>query len=428
MSALIDMFRTPPQRSPVRNRCRAFAGSPRWPVGRAVVGSTIAVALAASWVALRRVLGARTRCAQLERDRAILRATIENAPVGLAFSSPDGVFQFINATLRREAEREGRLPIRTRDVPAHVSLYWPDGRKIEPDQWDDLYSQVTEKPIEFDDYARRPGEASTWYWNSFAPVRDENDGSLLGTVAIVRDVSAEHDVEELRQELVAVIVHDLRSPIAAISLSLQNTLRNHREGEDHVRVPVAALDRALRSAKRLGEMVERLLDASRVELRELPLVCAETDLASFLAQLVGDLRPGLRGHEVVTDLPPHPVLASIDGGRIVQVVTNLLDNASKYAREGTAIRVTLRQDGDAAQIAVADEGEGIRPDDVPKLFDRFFQTKKARRQKSGLGLGLYITKGIVDAHGGRLTVDSTPGIGSTFHVWLPARSPANAPS
>jgi signal transduction histidine kinase len=316
-------------------------------------------------------------------------------------------------------DQHDRLPARIRDVPSHLGLHWPDGRPVDVDEFERMNRDANAKDMDFEAQARGSGAARTWFRNSLAPVRAERDGSLLGIVTVVRDVSAEHTIRQLREELVAVIAHDLRSPIAAISLSLQNVLRNRTDGEEVVQVPAAAIERSLRSARRLGEMVGELLDASRVELGNLPLERSDVDLGAFVAQLADDLLPSLRGHQVVVDRPPRPIITSIDRGRMSQVVTNLLDNASKYGRPGTPIRVTLREEGRDAHLSVADQGAGISPADLPKLFDRFFQAHRARQQKGGLGLGLYITKGIVDAHGGELTVESVPDVGSTFHVRLP---------
>ena len=221
-----------------------------------------------------------------------------------------------------------------------------------------------------------------------------------------------------------MITHDLRSPIATLCLALQAALRNRVGAEHAVQVSAASLERMFRSAQRLGEMVGELLDASRVELCKLRLDRKEVDLGRFVAELVEEVRPSLSGHAVVTDLPSRPVAASVDPRRIAQVVTNLLDNASKYSRPESTIHVAVREDCDGAKLTVTDEGPGIASVDLPKLFDRFFQSRRAREQKGGLGLGLYITKGIVDAHGGRLSVDSAQGVGSTFRVALPALSSA----
>lgn len=115
-----------------------------------------------------------------------------------------------------------------------------------------------------------------------------------------------------------------------------------------------------------------------------------------------------------------PPAVSADPLRLEQVVTNLLENAAKYSDAGTPIRIIIEPSGRGATLSVEDRGPGISPEELPRLFDRYFQTQRARTKRRGLGLGLFITKGLVEAHGGAITVDSVPGAGSTFRVWLPA--------
>ena len=103
-------------------------------------------------------------------------------------------------------------------------------------------------------------------------------------------------------------------------------------------------------------------------------------------------------------------------------MTNLLENAAKYSDEGAAIRILIEPSGCGAALLVEDHGPGIAPEELPRLFDRYFQTQRARAKRRGLGLGLFITKGLVEAHGGTISVESLPGTGSTFRIWLPAAS------
>jgi signal transduction histidine kinase len=227
------------------------------------------------------------------------------------------------------------------------------------------------------------------------------------------------DQQALREEFVAVVTHDMRTPISTIRLGLQAALRHRTGAEDAVVVPAKTLDRMHRCADRLAAMVAELLDASQVELSQLKLDRAEVDLGRFVAELVEEMRPSLRGHAVVTELPNRPVAASVDSRRLAQVVTNLLDNASKYSRPESTIHVAVSEEEGGPELTVTDEGPGIAVNDVPKLFDRFYQARRTREHKGGLGLGLYIAKGIVDAHGGRLSVDSAQGKGSTFRIALP---------
>jgi signal transduction histidine kinase len=109
-----------------------------------------------------------------------------------------------------------------------------------------------------------------------------------------------------------------------------------------------------------------------------------------------------------------------DPRRVDQIVTNLVENASKYASEGTPIRITVAAADGGVALSVHDEGPGIASEELPRLFDRYFQTRRARAKRRGLGLGLFIAKGLVEAHGGTITVESVPGEGSTFRIWLPA--------
>jgi signal transduction histidine kinase len=107
-------------------------------------------------------------------------------------------------------------------------------------------------------------------------------------------------------------------------------------------------------------------------------------------------------------------------------MTNLLENASKYSAEGSPIRILIASTNGGATIAVQDQGPGISPEELPRLFDRYFQTQRARARRRGLGLGLFIAKGLVEAHGGSISVESIPDVGSTFRVWLPSAAQAPA--
>ncbi len=340
--------------------------------------------------------------ARLSEQQALLAAVIEHAPVGLAFATRDGEIRLGNGSWRAIVERGG-------------------GRVVPAQEWQRLLVRAQNDLVDFEAQVPGRGDSTLWISGRLAPVRAARDEPPIGLVSVLHDVSAEHRIDELREEFVAIITHDLRSPISTIPLGLQGMLRRRAlaGGAETVTVPAAAVERMHRSVERLGTMVNELLDASGVELRNLKLDRKDVDICRFVADLVEDVRPSLRGHEVVTELPPRPVAASVDPGRMAQVLTNLLDNASKYSRPASPIRVSVREASGSAEVTVTDEGEGISPLDVPRLFDRFFQARRAREQRTGLGLGLYITKGIVDAHGGHLFVDSTRDVGSAFHVSLP---------
>jgi len=221
----------------------------------------------------------------------------------------------------------------------------------------------------------------------------------------------------LRDEFASVIAHDLRSPVSA--LRLQSQLLLEQAAADELRVPRRAIERIHHATDDLVQMIEDLLDASRLEAQRLVLHPEPCALDELVQEIIERERPALGTHAVELQLQPAP-RALVDRHRFAQILTNLVENAAKYSDEGRPIRVVVAPGGAGVAVRVEDEGWGIAADELPRLFDRFYQAKRARAKKSGLGLGLYIVKGLVESHGGRISVASTPGRGSRFAVWLPA--------
>jgi signal transduction histidine kinase len=174
-------------------------------------------------------------------------------------------------------------------------------------------------------------------------------------------------------------------------------------------------------------MVSDLLDAACIEASRLELDRTRIALPAAMESLLNQLRPTVGNHvlDVRFEGEPPPIFA--DPYRLDQILTNIVDNAAKYSPEETPIHITVKTSGGGVMISVRDHGIGITPEEIPHLFDRFYQAKRARAQKTGLGLGLYITKGLVEAGGGQIRVESIPGEGTTFYVWLPP-FPEGAPT
>lgn len=254
------------------------------------------------------------------------------------------------------------------------------------------------------------------YMGAATPIVFGLFGHLLGRHADQAQ-AAHEDVERLREEFAAVVAHDLRNPIQAILLQLQLLLRKAPEGPVMVTAP--ALQRLQRSGQRLARMVDDLLDATRIEASRLSLRRETVSLPDAVTALVERIRPTLGAHpiEITVDGEPPPVTA--DPTRLDQILTNLVENAAKYSPDTAKISIHVRAAAGGAEVSVQDLGPGIGPEELDRLFDRFYQSKRAREKKTGLGLGLYITKGLVEGHGGRLDVRSELGKGSTFAVWLP---------
>jgi PAS domain S-box-containing protein len=222
-----------------------------------------------------------------------------------------------------------------------------------------------------------------------------------------------------RDEVLAVVSHDLRNPLSVIDMcaaSLSDKLPPDDEG-------ARSLVRTIESSTQwMNRLIEDLLDVARLEAGRLNLERHPHDLVRVISEATVMLEPliaekSLTLHE---DLPEHLPRASVDARRVVQVLENLVSNAVKHTPPGGEIRIRAESANGEIHIIVRDSGSGIPAENLPHLFDRFWQARGARR--GGAGLGLAIAKGIVEAHGGRIWVESELGTGSTFGFSLPLES------
>ena len=254
---------------------------------------------------------------------------------------------------------------------------------------------------------------------SAAPIRSEA-GVKLGAVEIFQDITTLKQFQLLRQDFMALVAHDLRTPLQSVLLQLEGIMQRAIGGE--ASVPFSTLELMKRNSQRLDRLVSDLLDASQVNAHRIHLDLVPLKLPEHASNVVSQIEGVLGSHPitiaVIGETPP----ALADPLRLEQILTNLLENASKYSSDGTPIQITIGPCGHGAELAIKDCGPGIAPEDLPRLFDRYFQAQRARAKRRGLGLGLFIAKGLVEAHSGTLKVESVPGAGSTFRVWLPAAS------
>jgi signal transduction histidine kinase len=243
--------------------------------------------------------------------------------------------------------------------------------------------------------------------------------------AMARRFNAMADsIARRRREQIAFlggVAHDLRNPLAALRLTTRTLGPGHPlPEEDEIRHVVERIDRQLASLER---MVGDFIDTASVESGQLELRLEHCDLRPIVEQGV-ELFQASRGDRFVLVLPDHEVPARCDPVRLEQVLTNLLSNAVKYSPPDSRITITLGCNGAGAVLAVADQGVGIAPEDQRRLFDPFRRTGMSRGAFPGVGLGLFVVRRIVQAHGGRIEIDSAPGHGSTFRVRLPAEQNA----
>jgi signal transduction histidine kinase len=355
---------------------------------------------------------------QLEdEERLLLQAVVEHAPYGLAyfpadpegepFGNPAAVRMLGRITRADDPNRTYELkdatgrPMRSDEAPVVRALR--EGAVIN-----------VEAVVERRDGARFHGQISA------APVQSTS-GVTLGVVVVYQDISARKELERVREEFAAIVAHDLRTPLQSVLMQIDLLLR--QATGDASTVPVTTLQAMKRNGYRLERLTRDLLDASRIDAQRVVLDPREVDLPELVSGLVSQIEGALGTHALSVAIMGEPSPVFADPLRIEQILTNVLENASKYSSEGAPIRIVVAAESGGTTLSIQDRGQGIAPEEIPHLFDRYYQTTKARGGERGLGLGLYITRGLVEAHGGKITVESTPGTGSTFRIWFPAAKP-----
>jgi signal transduction histidine kinase len=232
------------------------------------------------------------------------------------------------------------------------------------------------------------------------------------------------ETNRLKSEFLSIASHELKAPMTAIlahAQLLQRYLRKESELRSHPVRLQENLAKIEAQTRRMNALVDDLLDWSRVSSGKMELRRAQGDLAAICRDVVEEQRL-VSGRLIELELPLKPVLLSVDGNRLAQVVTNLVSNALKYSSEQEPVRVTVAVSEREALIRVADSGPGIPEDQRRHIFELFYRTPEARHSvKPGLGLGLALCKEIVERHEGRIWCESMVGMGSTFVVSLPLR-------
>lgn len=250
-----------------------------------------------------------------------------------------------------------------------------------------------------------------------------DDGQVTGAVAVLRDVSREREVDELKSSLVSTVSHELRTPLTMIRGFSELLLS--RSDLDSARSK-QALEHIHDSSRRLGRLIDDLLSVSRIESGGLGSELRPTDLQQVVnASLVAFASNG--GDRVVAELPGDLPAVVADPDQVVQVLTNLVSNALKYSKSNAPVRIGARVAGDEVHVSVTDHGIGMTPEEAAQVFGKFSRVDRPEvREVGGTGLGLYITRRLVDMMGGSIWVRSKGGEGSVFTFSLRVASPSDS--
>jgi K+-sensing histidine kinase KdpD len=243
------------------------------------------------------------------------------------------------------------------------------------------------------------------------------DNTLQYIIATVRDISHFREAEELKSTFISVISHELRTPVALIKGYVSTLRREDASWDpDVVRDSLEVIEE---ESDRLTSLIENLLDASRLQAGGLSLNLTDVALGTLVERTAERFETQTSIHSIQTDFPGDFSIIVADEERLTQVLSNLISNAIKYSPNGGEIHIEGRVRQDFMIVCVRDEGIGISPGDLPHIFDRFYRANDAVRTTKGAGLGLYLTRAIVEAHGGRIWIDQRGGAGISICFSLP---------
>jgi signal transduction histidine kinase len=347
---------------------------------------------------------------------AELEAAIAAAPDGLVICSPAGQVLRENAAAERMLGYDAAM--REMSAGARWKLLAPvdvEGKPLPLEEVPLLRSLAGETVRGTVLRLSPPSRKPIWVSVSAAPVRDPQ-GKLLGAVLALADIGQMVKLQEQREDLLRAVSHDLRNPLQIVMLQAERLYKGSALSQEARDRRVA--DSILAASRQMKGMIQDLVESARLETGNLHLTRSAVALQEHVQRLLTISAGILDPEKVIVEIPPDLPLVQADPARLDRIFGNLIGNAFKYGGPGpVSIRARARVDDGQVTISVSDDGPGIAPEDQPRVFDRFVRGTGQRSE--GLGLGLYITRLLVEAHGGRIWVESAPGEGTTFSFTLP---------
>jgi PAS domain S-box-containing protein len=352
--------------------------------------------------------------AMAEKQR--LNAIIEHSADGVMILTPDRRVEVINRAL---ATMIGWTAEEAQGEPCWKVLALEDGQGPNLCAVDGALAELTgDESLYVEGDVLRPGGSRITVGVTYTPLYNSLTGRLLNIIVNVFDITRFREAEQMKSTFISVISHELKTPVSLIKGYASTLKRPDASWErETVRDGLGVIEE---EADRLNRLIDNLLDASRIQAGMFKLDLSEVDVEKLVRRAVDGFRLQTEAHQFVLDFPADLPTAVADEARIRQVIDNLIGNAIKYSPQGGLIRVGAWHDHEGVTVYVADEGIGILASEQGRLFESFYRVDSGiRRQTKGTGLGLYLSKSIVEAHGGQIWVRSAPGEGATFFFRLP---------
>ncbi|MGC8800491.1 MAG: ATP-binding protein [Chloroflexus sp.] len=361
-----------------------------------------------------------------QRERRKLHTVVESIAEGVLLCDRHGRLTLANQAAQElidEAVLSFETPLAS--IPELYDLRDLDGNPLTPD---DLPFTRALRGDTFYDYRlmrRKPDGSERFFSFTGAPAINEQ-GEVEGAVITLRDITANQKVQRAKDEFLAVAAHELRSPLAAVRSYADLLLRREQQREGDAR-DLHGLTILTQQVSHMLRLVDNLLDVSRLDAGQFDLQYQTVNLVTLAQQVIDQQRPSANNRELLLETEAPELWISCDAMRIRQVLTNLLNNAIKYSPAGSVVSVRVRSaslpanNAPAALISVSDQGPGIPASEQERVFQRYYRSPGRRGE--GLGLGLYLSREIVQLHGGQIWIESHEGQGSTFMVLLPIERP-----
>jgi PAS domain S-box-containing protein len=347
------------------------------------------------------------RTAELENSEERFRALSETSPVGVGVSSADGILLYANPSYELilgygHGELTGTKA---------SDLYWnPEDRR----SW---VSTINDSGVvrNFETRLKRKDGTPIWVSISASPILYGGRQAVMGTI---QDITARKKADELKDEFIGMVSHELKTPLTVMMGALHTATAKGVPEEEAKEL----IQEAVISTNTLASIVENLLELSRAQANRLELHREQSDVGKTAREVVQKLHGQSAIHRLIVDFPEGLPTVTVDPVRVERILFNLVENAIKYSPKGGEVRISAHEEDDKLVVCVSDQGPGISQEDQKKLFQSFEQLAVSnRRAMQGVGLGLKVCRTLVEAHGGRIWVESEPGNGSSFFFTIPRR-------
>ena len=356
---------------------------------------------------------------RVEAAHADLLAMLETTPAAIMIFDLDGSVRLRNRAATEVLGIEPQNPELRKNYWSRFKRVAKDGTVIAPGQWVSARALRGETVSNHELEIHHPDGRVYPIIASGAPLKNEL-GHVTGAVVAFQDISRLREVDRMKEEFVSIVSHELRTPLTSIRGSIQLVLGEPGSVPDQEHRTLLQI--ALNNCERLVRIINDILDVSKIESGNLALHKKAVNVAELIRQSVDVVASPARNANVKVEvkLPGNLRPVMVDQDRIVQAIVNLLSNAVKFAPSGSTVTIAAIASEQNVTVSVSDEGEGIAPENLSRLFRKFQQVdSSSSRRKGGTGLGLAITKALVEQHGGRIFVDSELGKGTRFSITLP---------